>query len=134
MFHYLAPGPSSFLHFLQQISDASSLSDISFVTQVEMARLEDGRDVVETLYQRLQSQPEIITSSYVTWDLRTMSDIPSDTPWMSLFAQYINMERVMIDFDRPLMIADAESEQLICNWRPPKIIDIVPCRGNLRKP
>ena len=65
MFHYLAPVPSSFFHVLQQISDASSLSDISFVTQGRWHVLNIG-----TLFQRLQLRPETITSFYLACSTR----------------------------------------------------------------
>ena len=137
-FHYLAPEPSSFLHFLQQISDASSLSDISFVTLEKVARLEDGKGVTETLFQCPRLRPEIITSFHVALyappDMRMMSKIPSDTPWMSLFAQCISMKWVMIEFGRPLVITDAEFEQLVCNWHHLEIIEIESCRGNFGEP
>lgn len=137
-FEYFAPESSSFLHFLQQLPDASSLSGISFLAEEETPRLEDGRDVAETLFQCPQLRPEIITRFHIALaaplDLRMMSDTPSDAPWMSLFARCINMEWIVISLDRPLVITDAEFEQIVCNWHRLEMMETFSCRGNFREP
>ena len=86
-FQYFAPEPFSFLHFLQQLSDASSLSGVLFLTDEEVAHLEDGRDVAETLFQCTQLRPEIITRFHVALDA---------PPYLRIYSYLFHLSSVVL--------------------------------------